>query len=107
MEPCEVRIPPHLPRPAAASEHGRTAPTAKSPMPAPRELPTPRELLDRLETRHDELIRKLDELNVQIEETLAQFIKARGGANGTTSAKSETPVADAVADERRFAGRRS
>ena len=38
-------------------------------------MPTPRELLDRLETRHDELLRKLDELNSQIEETLVQFGK--------------------------------
>ena len=40
-------------------------------------MPTPRELLDRLETRHDELLRKLDELNAQIEVTLVQFGKAR------------------------------
>lgn len=40
-------------------------------------IPTPRELLDRLDSRHDELIRKLDELNAQIEATLAQFGKSR------------------------------
>jgi hypothetical protein len=40
-------------------------------------MPTHRELLDRLDSRHDELIRKLDELNAQIEATLAQFGKTR------------------------------
>ncbi len=40
-------------------------------------MPTPRELLERLDSRHDELIRKLDELNAQIEATLAQFGKSR------------------------------
>lgn len=39
-------------------------------------MPDPRELLDRLESRHGELIRKLDELNVQIEAALAQFGKS-------------------------------
>lgn len=39
-------------------------------------MPDPRELLDRLETRHDELIRKLDELNAQIEAALSQFAKS-------------------------------
>lgn len=34
---------------------------------------TPRELVDRLDSRHDELIAKLDELNAQIEAALAQF----------------------------------
>jgi hypothetical protein len=34
---------------------------------------TPREALERLDARHDELIRKLDELNHQIENALAQF----------------------------------
>ena len=47
-------------------------------------MPTPRELLDRLETRHDELLRKLDELNLQIEETLVQFGKARASDAPTT-----------------------
>ena len=40
-------------------------------------MSTPREMLDRLDSRHDELIRKLDELNVQIEQALAQFAKTR------------------------------
>jgi len=51
-------------------------------------MPKPRELLDRLDSRHDELIRKLDELNAQIEATLAQFAKARSDAPqplGTTA----------------------
>ena len=39
--------------------------------------PTPRELLDRLDARHDELIEKLDELNAQIELALAEFIRSR------------------------------
>jgi hypothetical protein len=50
-------------------------------------MPTPRELLDRLETRHDELLRKLDELNLQIENTLVQFGKARA---------SDAPTGDAT-----------
>lgn len=41
-------------------------------------MPTPQEMLDRLDTRHDELIQKLDDLNTQIEAALAQFAKARG-----------------------------
>lgn len=45
-------------------------------MPTPREF-TPNELLQRLDSRHDELIRKLDELNTQIEATLSQFAKSR------------------------------
>jgi hypothetical protein len=38
---------------------------------------TPRELVDRLDARHDELIAKLDELNAQIEAALAEFGRAR------------------------------
>jgi uncharacterized protein (DUF2336 family) len=38
---------------------------------------TPRELVDRLDSRHDELIAKLDELNAQIEAALAEFGRAR------------------------------
>jgi hypothetical protein len=38
---------------------------------------TPRELVDRLDARHDELIAKLDELNVQIEAVLAEFNRSR------------------------------
>jgi uncharacterized protein YdcH (DUF465 family) len=39
--------------------------------------PTPREVLDRLDARHDELIEKLDELNAQIEAALAEFARSR------------------------------
>jgi hypothetical protein len=35
--------------------------------------PSPRELVERLDSRHDELIRRLDELNAQIEAALAEF----------------------------------
>jgi hypothetical protein len=40
-------------------------------------MSTSRELLDRLDTRHDELIQKLDDLNAQIEKALAEIFKAR------------------------------
>lgn len=39
--------------------------------------PTPRELVDRLDARHDELIARLDELNAQIEAALAEFGRPR------------------------------
>jgi hypothetical protein len=35
------------------------------------------EVLHRLDSRHDELIQKLDELNAQIEQALAEFAKSR------------------------------
>jgi hypothetical protein len=38
---------------------------------------TPREALEHLDARHDELIRKLDELNAQIETALAEFATRR------------------------------
>jgi hypothetical protein len=38
---------------------------------------TPRELVERLDARHDELIAKLDELNAQIEAALAEFSRTR------------------------------
>jgi hypothetical protein len=44
--------------------------------------PTPRELLDRLDARHDELIGKLDELNAQIEAALAEFARSREQSTG-------------------------
>ncbi len=43
----------------------------------PAQTPSPRELVDRLDARHEELIRKLDELNAQIEEALAEFARSR------------------------------
>lgn len=39
--------------------------------------PTPREVLDRLDARQDELIARLDELNAQIEAALAEFARTR------------------------------
>ncbi|MCI0332632.1 MAG: hypothetical protein L0228_05355 [Planctomycetes bacterium] len=39
--------------------------------------PTPRELIDRLDSRHEELIQKLDELNARIEVTLAEYTRSR------------------------------
>jgi hypothetical protein len=39
--------------------------------------PTARELVDRLDARHEELIQKLDELNARIEATLAEFARSR------------------------------
>lgn len=38
---------------------------------------SPREVIDRLDTRHDELIQKLDELNARIELALAEFARSR------------------------------
>jgi hypothetical protein len=40
---------------------------------------TQRELVDRLDSRHDELIAKLDALNAQIEAALAEFGRQRDG----------------------------
>jgi hypothetical protein len=47
-------------------------------MPAP--PTTPRELVDRLDARHEELIQKLDDLNARIEATLAEFARSRDPA---------------------------
>lgn len=55
-------------------------------------MPTPHELLDRLDARHDELIRKLDELNLQIESALAQFASPRH--NGATLDEIVPPAAE-------------
>jgi hypothetical protein len=58
-------------------------------------MPTPRELLDRLDSRHDELIRKLDELNAQIEATLAQFGKSRTSASTPLESVADSaPIVD-------------
>jgi hypothetical protein len=54
---------------------------------------TPRELVDRLDARHDELIAKLDELNAQIEAVLAEFSRSR---EQTTAKESETFVRKAA-----------
>jgi len=42
--------------------------------------PTARELVDRLDSRHEELIQKLDELNARIEQTLAEYLRTRAAA---------------------------
>jgi hypothetical protein len=42
--------------------------------------PTARELVDRLDARHEELIQKLDELNARIEQTLAECLRSRAAA---------------------------
>jgi hypothetical protein len=46
----------------------------------PTTLPTPQELLDRLDARHDELLSKLDELNGRIEQALVDLAQARAEA---------------------------
>jgi tetrahydromethanopterin S-methyltransferase subunit G len=38
---------------------------------------SPRELVDRLDARHETLVQKLDELNARIEATLAEFARSR------------------------------
>jgi hypothetical protein len=50
---------------------------------------TSRELVDRLDARHDELIARLDELNAQIEAALAEFGRPREAAD--TSAEGKRP----------------
>jgi len=59
-----------------------------------------RELLDRLETRHDELIRKLDELNAEIESALAQFGKSAKGASSLAEVPAEVRSAEPIAKRR-------
>jgi hypothetical protein len=41
---------------------------------------SPRELVDRLDSRHEELIKRLDELNAQIEAALAEFGRPKEAA---------------------------
>jgi hypothetical protein len=43
---------------------------------------TSRELVDRLDARHDELIARLDELNSRIEAALAEFGHSREAKQG-------------------------
>lgn len=43
---------------------------------------TSRELVDRLDARHEELIARLDELNAQIEAALAEFARSRDPSTG-------------------------
>lgn len=52
-------------------------------MPAPQL--TPREMVDRLDARHEELIARLDELNAQIEAALAEFGRRSEVAKGQGS----------------------
>jgi hypothetical protein len=47
---------------------------------------SPRELVDRLDSRHEELIEKLDELNARIEATLAEFARSRATTPGEKDA---------------------
>ncbi len=71
----DLRSPNHAPAPSESSHF----------MPA---LPlSPRELIDRLDSRHDELIAKLDELNAQIEAALAEFSRARESGSRRTESK--------------------
>jgi hypothetical protein len=42
--------------------------------------PSARELVERLDARHEELIQKLDELNARIEQTLAECLRTRAAA---------------------------
>jgi hypothetical protein len=61
-------------------------------------MSTPRELLDRLETRHDELIEKLDNLNAQIEKALAEIFKNRAATTREAALATATvPATDAAA----------
>jgi hypothetical protein len=59
-------------------------------MPSP--PPTPRELVDRLDARHDELITRLDELNAQIEAALAEFGRSQEMSEASIDSK-KTPRA--------------
>jgi hypothetical protein len=49
--------------------------------------PTARELVDRLDARHEELIQKLDELNARIEATLAECLRTRAAAREDEDAR--------------------
>ena len=60
-------------------------------------MSTPREMLDRLDTRHDELIRKLDALNADIERVLAEFARSR---TPQPQAAPEAPPAPEIANRR-------
>jgi hypothetical protein len=48
---------------------------------------SPRELVDRLDSRHEELIAKLDELNAQIEAALAEFGHPREKSESSAAGK--------------------
>ena len=53
---------------------------------------TSRELVDRLDARHDELIARLDELNAQIEAALAEFGRTRETAEARAQKKEQVPT---------------
>jgi 2-phospho-L-lactate guanylyltransferase (CobY/MobA/RfbA family) len=61
------------------------------PTSCPPAMPTPREMLDRLDSRHDELIRKLDELNARIEAALVELAKP----HTVSMVKSQAPLSSA------------
>jgi hypothetical protein len=62
-------------------------------------MTTPREMLDRLDTRHDELIEKLDDLNAQIERALAKIFQTRAA----TTREAATVAVSAESAPRRAA----
>jgi hypothetical protein len=76
--PAARRLPCRLPMnlPSARPAHLRISRLERRPAMA-KPPSTPRELVDRLDARHDELIAKLDELNAQIEAVLAEFGRSR------------------------------
>jgi hypothetical protein len=49
--------------------------------------PTARELVERLDSRHEELLQKLDELNARIEQTLAECLRSRAAAREESDAR--------------------
>ncbi len=65
---------------------------------------TSRELVDRLDARHDELIARLDELNAQIEAALAEFGRSRETADASHGAKSRAAPPEATGAKRREQG---
>jgi hypothetical protein len=68
--------------PPTLSAAGRRPPFFVHPpgIPMSASPPTARELVDRLDSRHEELIQKLDELNARIERTLAECLRSRAAA---------------------------
>ena len=54
---------------------------------------TSRELVDRLDARHEELIARLDELNAQIEAALAEFGRPRVAEEVSDDGKSKRRAA--------------
>jgi hypothetical protein len=48
----------------------------------PATSPPPRELVDQLDSRHEELLLKLDELNARIEVALAESLRSREATAG-------------------------